>query len=282
MSRRVFVHIGLPKTGTSYLQSVVWPHRGMLLRSRAAGAGAGEARPPAQLDDRPRRPGRAAPWTGRGRGVGRRTPGDRRARRRRPGEPRVLLRGVGRPGGADGRGPGAGRGARRGHRSRAAGAVHLQLAGVAEEPRHHAAGGLRPHGVRRPARRLGLAVPRPRPGARPLVAGRAARSGCTWSWRRVPGCPARSCGGGSPACSGSTPTWCRTRRRSPTRRWAWSRPRRCAGSTRTSARFRGAYDRGRWIRTFLADERLVTRGGERYWPGDDQVADARRARRPRR
>ena len=39
--------------------------------------------------------------------------------------------------------------------------------------------------------------------------------------------------------------------------------------------FRGAYDRGRWIRTFLADERLVTRGGERYWPGDDQVADAR-------
>jgi len=39
--------------------------------------------------------------------------------------------------------------------------------------------------------------------------------------------------------------------------------------------FRGAYDRGRWIRTFLADERLVPRGGERYWPGDDQVADAR-------
>jgi hypothetical protein len=39
--------------------------------------------------------------------------------------------------------------------------------------------------------------------------------------------------------------------------------------------FRGAYDRGRWIRTFLADERLVPRGGERYWPDDDQVADAR-------
>jgi hypothetical protein len=39
--------------------------------------------------------------------------------------------------------------------------------------------------------------------------------------------------------------------------------------------FRSAYDRGRWIRKFLADERLVTRGGERYWPGDDQVADAR-------
>ncbi len=40
--------------------------------------------------------------------------------------------------------------------------------------------------------------------------------------------------------------------------------------------FRGAYDRGRWVRTFLADERLVPRGGERYWPDDDQVADARK------
>lgn len=39
--------------------------------------------------------------------------------------------------------------------------------------------------------------------------------------------------------------------------------------------FRGAYDRGRWVRTFLADERLVPLGGERYWPGEDQVADAR-------
>lgn len=39
--------------------------------------------------------------------------------------------------------------------------------------------------------------------------------------------------------------------------------------------FRGAYDRGRWIRSFLADERLVPRGGERFWPAEDQVADAR-------
>ena len=39
--------------------------------------------------------------------------------------------------------------------------------------------------------------------------------------------------------------------------------------------FRSAFDRGRWVRTFLADERLVPRGGERYWPGEDQVADAR-------
>jgi hypothetical protein len=39
--------------------------------------------------------------------------------------------------------------------------------------------------------------------------------------------------------------------------------------------FRGAFDRGRWVRSFLADERLVSRGGERYWPGEDQIADAR-------
>ena len=40
--------------------------------------------------------------------------------------------------------------------------------------------------------------------------------------------------------------------------------------------FRSALDRGVWIRTFLADERLVTRGGERFWPYPDQVADCRR------
>lgn len=34
MARRVFVHIGLPKTGTSYLQTICWSHRDQL---RAAG-----------------------------------------------------------------------------------------------------------------------------------------------------------------------------------------------------------------------------------------------------
>ena len=34
MARRVFVHIGLPKTGTSYLQAIAWPGRSQL---RAAG-----------------------------------------------------------------------------------------------------------------------------------------------------------------------------------------------------------------------------------------------------
>lgn len=40
--------------------------------------------------------------------------------------------------------------------------------------------------------------------------------------------------------------------------------------------FRTARDRGVWIRSFLADERLVPRHGERYWPPADQVADVRR------
>jgi hypothetical protein len=42
------------------------------------------------------------------------------------------------------------------------------------------------------------------------------------------------------------------------------------------AGFDSAFDRGVWIRTFLADERLVPRGGERFWPGADQVDDCRR------
>jgi hypothetical protein len=40
--------------------------------------------------------------------------------------------------------------------------------------------------------------------------------------------------------------------------------------------FGSAFDRGVWIRSFLADERLVPRGGERFWPEPDQVEDCRR------
>ena len=40
--------------------------------------------------------------------------------------------------------------------------------------------------------------------------------------------------------------------------------------------FTKAIDRGTYIRTFLGDERLVPRGGERYWPAEDQVEDCRR------
>lgn len=40
--------------------------------------------------------------------------------------------------------------------------------------------------------------------------------------------------------------------------------------------FGKAFDRGVYIRTFLADERLVPRRGERFWPEPDQIEDCRR------
>ena len=40
--------------------------------------------------------------------------------------------------------------------------------------------------------------------------------------------------------------------------------------------FGKAFDRGVWIRSFLADGLLATRGGEPFWPGDDQIEDCRR------
>lgn len=36
-----------------------------------------------------------------------------------------------------------------------------------------------------------------------------------------------------------------------------------------------AYDRARWIRSFLADQRLVPRRGERFWPDQAQIQDCR-------
>jgi hypothetical protein len=39
--------------------------------------------------------------------------------------------------------------------------------------------------------------------------------------------------------------------------------------------FKTAFDRGVYIRTFLADERLVPRRGEKFWPAPDRVAECR-------
>lgn len=39
--------------------------------------------------------------------------------------------------------------------------------------------------------------------------------------------------------------------------------------------FNSAIDRGTYIRTFVADERLVPRKGERYWPAPDRIEEAR-------
>ncbi len=40
--------------------------------------------------------------------------------------------------------------------------------------------------------------------------------------------------------------------------------------------FDRAVDRGVWIRSFLADDRLVPRGGEPFWPDEEQQEDCRR------
>ena len=40
--------------------------------------------------------------------------------------------------------------------------------------------------------------------------------------------------------------------------------------------FGTAMDRGVWIRSYLADERLVPRGGEKYWPDEEQIEMCRR------
>ena len=40
--------------------------------------------------------------------------------------------------------------------------------------------------------------------------------------------------------------------------------------------FNRSFDKGVYIRSFLADERLVPRGGEPFWPLPDQIADCRR------
>ena len=39
--------------------------------------------------------------------------------------------------------------------------------------------------------------------------------------------------------------------------------------------FERAFDRGVYIRTFLADERLVPRGGERFWPDPERIEECR-------
>jgi hypothetical protein len=39
--------------------------------------------------------------------------------------------------------------------------------------------------------------------------------------------------------------------------------------------FNAAIDRGTYIRTFLADERLVPRGGERFWPSAERIEEIR-------
>ena len=159
-------------------------------------------------------------------------------------------------------GAGAGRGARGGDRARAARALHRELAGEPEERLDHPHGRLRPRGLRRAPPRSGTGAP----------------STCGWCCERwaeaVPpervhvlparprARPATTSGSRFAGVVGVDPDGVDLSGvASPTPRWAWSRPRRCAGSTSASSGFDRAFDKGVYIRTFLADERLVPRGG---------------------
>ena len=63
---------------------------------------------------------------------------------------------------------------------------------------------------------------------------------------------------------------------------ASSRSSCCAGSTPTSTEFGSALDRGVWIRGYLAQGKLVPRGGEKFWPSDGAGRRAAGPRRPGR
>ena len=96
MVDRVFVHIGLPKTATSYLQTIIWSNREQLRERGRRRARDGAPRPPVGVAHGPRA---GQPRTARR--SSHRTAWSRiRAelaprRRHRPDQPRVLRRGVG-------------------------------------------------------------------------------------------------------------------------------------------------------------------------------------------
>ena len=173
VSRRVFVHIGLPKTGTSYLQAIAWPGRERL---REAGLLLPGARKSDHLlssmivrdDPGIARRGPDAPRRGTGSGptwpAGRATRWSATSSSARP-----------RPSRRSGWSP-----------QLAPAEVHVVI--TAREPlglftsswqeslknkSTTRARRLRPRGVRRPPRRVGLARPRPRAGAGAVGAGGA-------------------------------------------------------------------------------------------------------------
>ena len=139
MAARVYLHIGLPKTATTYLQTILWANREALERPGRLGCPGRSAathlwasriiREDPEFEKVERAPARA-----RGSACAPTSP-------QWPGtaidQPRVLRRRLDRAGRPDGRRPGARRGPPRRHRPGAAGAVHRQLAGEHQEPRHH-------------------------------------------------------------------------------------------------------------------------------------------------
>ena len=152
------------------------------------------------------------------------------------------------------------RGPRGRHGARAARAVHGQLAGEPQERRDDADGRLRPPGVEAADGHLELADARPAAGARTLVAGGSARADPRRGAR-----PRRTAGGRLAPIRGHSGR--RARGDRPVR----VLPEHLDGRRRggdpaphqrpAAAVSAEAFDKGVYIRTFLADERLVPGAG---------------------
>ena len=130
--------------------------------------------------------------------------------------------------------PGRRRGAPRGHRARAARPVHRELAGVHQEPRHRRS--TTTPAARRPHRlRVELAAPSTSPRARAVVASFPPERVHVLPLPR-PGTPRDELWLRFARLVGIDPDPVRpVRQSSERRRWASSRPSRCAGSTATSS-----------------------------------------------
>ena len=281
MASQVFLHIGLPKTGTTYLQSVLWGSKAALAADGFLLPGRGHREhlwAALELQERPQP--RAAPPEG-ARHAGPAGQGRQPAQGTGRPHPRVLVRRRPRAGAPAGRVAGARRGARRHHRPR--------------HPRHaHRPGG-------RSTSRTAAPSPWPRcaatgSGGRPSSAGAPGTSAvcsgagpgtsrpsrCTCCRCPAPARRATSTGATSPAVLGLDPD----------RYDAPEEPRNPAlGVVQIEllrrvnphlTAFRKPVDRGTWIRGYLAEGHLVHQEGERLGADDAQVADCRRARGPRR
>ena len=237
--RGSIVHIGLPKTATTYLQTILWGNREALARAGRAAPGRRAPRAPVGQPDHPRGPRRrrgppsAATEPGSGCApTSPHWPGDRDH------QPRVLRGRIDRAGRPDGRRPGARRGAPRRHRPRAARACSPpagRRASRTATPAPIADYALTE--ATTPAGDLELAHPRHPPCARAVVAGVPARAGARAHAARPRGAARREIWDRFAGLIGIDPDSVRPEpAASPTRRWGWSRPRRCAGSTPTSTR----------------------------------------------
>ena len=226
---QVFLHIGLPKTGTTYLQSVLWGPTGRPARPTGSccpgAATASTSGPPSScrsgrsLERRhPKAPGAlAAGWS----------TSRQPAQGDRPAHPRVHVRCRPRAGAPAGRVAGARRGARRHHRPRRPRHAHLRVGGVRQERRHQAPAPRCP-ATARGAGRVRLAHLGPRPVSSGAGPGDLPASRCTCCRCPAPASRATSTGATSPACSASTPTGT-TRRRTRQPRARGRADRDCCG-----------------------------------------------------